>query len=128
SGNGDRIGVLHLGGTVADFPSPSLSWEVAATVNIGVEAAMLKNRLTVNAEWYRRLTSGILQTVNLPLSVGTSNPLFNIGELENKGADFMVGYSDRAGVFNYGISCNISLVSNVVTKLYNKQPLLISSL
>ena len=128
SGNGDAIGIMQLGATVADFPNPSLSWEVASTVNVGFDALLLNNRLNVTAEWYRRITSGILQTVSLPLSVGTSNPLFNIGELENKGVDLLVGFKDRAGAFNYGISGNISFVSNMVTKLYNDQPLLISGL
>src|SRR5690606_39674126 len=122
------IGVLNNGATVADFPNPSLSWEVAKTLNIGVDATLFRNRLSVSAEWYRRITSGILQTVSLPFSVGTSNPLFNIGELENKGVDLLVGFKDRVGAFNYGISGNISFVSNMVTKLYNNQPLLISGL
>ena len=128
SGSGDPIGGLNNGATVADFPNPSLSWEVAKTVNIGVDATLFRNRLNVSAEWYRRMTSGILQTVSLPLSVGTSNPLFNIGELENKGVDLMIGFKDRAGAFNYGISGNISFVGNKVTKLYNDQPLLIAGL
>lgn len=128
SGNGDAIGNMNLGAVVNDFPNPTLSWEVASTINIGFDALMLNNRLNVTAEWYKRRTNGILQTVSLPFSVGTNNPLFNIGELENKGVDLSVGYRDKAGDFSYGISGNISFLSNVVTKLYNDQPLLISGL
>src|SRR5690606_15686317 len=102
SADGDAIGNMNLGAVVNDFPNPGLSWEVASTINIGFDALMLNNRLNVTAEWYKRVTSGILQTVDLPFSVGTSNPLFNIGELENKGVDLSVGYRDRAGDFTYG--------------------------
>src|SRR5690606_33286393 len=122
------IGVLNNGATVADFPNPSLSWEVAKTLNIGVDATLFRNRLSVTAEWYKRITSGILQTVSLPFSVGTNNPLFNIGELENKGVDLSVGYRDKAGDFTYGISGNISFLQSVVSKLYEGQPLLIAGL
>jgi len=59
----------------------------------------------------------------LPLTVGTDDPAFNIGELVNKGADIMLGYNDNIGNFNYGISGNISFLKNEVTKLYNDQQL-----
>ncbi|MEQ9441697.1 MAG: TonB-dependent receptor [Cyclobacteriaceae bacterium] len=123
SGNGDPIGNLSLGSTVADFPNPSLSWEVATTTNVGFDALLFDNKLNVTFEWYNRITSGILQSVNLPVSVGTNNPLFNIGELQNQGVDLLIGYNDRIGSFSYGVSGNISFVKNEVTKLYLGQPL-----
>lgn len=128
SGDGDAIGIMNLGGVVADFPNPNLSWEVASTVNLGLDALLLNDRLNITAEWYKRITSGILQTVSLPLSVGTSNPLFNIGELENKGVDVLAGWRDNLDGFSYGISGNISFVRNMVSKLYQGQPLLIAGL
>nr|WKN38195.1 TonB-dependent receptor [Tunicatimonas sp. TK19036] len=123
SGNGNPIGNLSLGATVADFPNPALSWEVATTTYAGFDALLLNNKLNVTFEWYDRITSGILQSVNLPYSVGTNNPLFNIGELRNRGIDLLVGYNDRVGEFSYGISGNISFLHNEVTKLYLGQPL-----
>ena len=123
SGNGDPIGNLSLGSTVADFPNPALSWEIATTTYAGFDALLLDNKLNVTFEWYDRITSGILQSVNLPYSVGTNNPLFNIGELRNRGVDLLVGYNNRVGEFSYGISANISFLHNEVTKLYLGQPL-----
>lgn len=128
SGNGDPLGNLSLGGLVAQFPNPALSWEVATTSYIGADAYLLNNKLNLTFEWYHRLTSGILQSVNLPLSVGVNNPLFNIGEMVNKGVDLAVGYDDRIGDFRYNISGNISFVKNRVTRLYNGQPLSIGGL
>jgi TonB-linked SusC/RagA family outer membrane protein len=127
SGNGNSLGNIALGGLVNDFPSPELSWEVATTTYVGADAYLLKNKLNLTFEWYHRLTSGILQTVNLPLSVGTGNPLSNIGEMVNKGVDLSAGYEDRVGDFRYNISGNISFVKNKVTKLYNGQPLSIAA-
>lgn len=128
SGDGNAIGNMNLGAVVNDFPNPGLSWEIASTTNIGLDALLLNNRLSITAEWYRRVTAGILQTVTLPLSVGTNNPLFNIGELENKGIDLQIGFNEKRGDFSYGVTGNISFVSNMVTKLYNEQPLLIAGL
>jgi len=128
SGNGDPIGNLSLGSVVGDFPNPALSWEVSTTTNIGFDALMLNNKINLTFEWYNRVTSGILQTVDLPHSVGTNNPLFNVGEMENKGVDIMLGYNTRIRDFNFNLSGNISFVRNQVTRLYHGQPFLISGL
>ena len=123
SGNGDGIGNLSLGSVVADFPNASLTWEIATTTYAGFDALLFNNKVNFTMEWYNRITSGILQRVNLPVTVGTNNPLFNIGELQNTGIDLQVGWNDRVGSFNYGITGNISFVNNEVTKLYQGQPL-----
>ncbi|SHM58273.1 TonB-linked outer membrane protein, SusC/RagA family [Cyclobacterium lianum] len=123
SGSGDPLGILNLGGLVADFPNASLSWEVVTTSTIAVDALLFNNKINLTAELFNRATSNILQRVNLPLSVGTNNPLFNIGKLENRGLDLLVGFNDQTNGFNYGISGNISFLNNEVTRLYQDQPL-----
>ena len=123
SGNGDPLGTFIPGSRVADFPNASLTWEVVTTSYVGFDALLLDNKMNITFEWFNRATDGILQRVNLPYSVGTSDPLFNIGELENRGVDLQIGYDERIGDFSYGISGNISFVQNEVTKLYQGQPL-----
>src|SRR5690554_6621 len=123
SGNGDPLGILNLGGLVSDFPNASLSWEVVTTSTIAVDALMFNNKINLTAELFKRATSDILQRVNLPLSVGTNNPLFNIGKLENRGLDLLVGFNDQVLGFSYGISTNVSFLTNEVTRLYQDQPL-----
>jgi TonB-dependent starch-binding outer membrane protein SusC len=123
SGNGDPIGNFTPGTRVADFPNPNLSWEVVTTTYVGFDALLLDNKINLTFEWYNRTTDGILQSVVLPYSVGTLNPLFNIGQLENRGVDIQMGYNNRIGEFNYGISGNISFLENEVTDLYEDQPL-----
>ena len=128
SGSGDPLGNLQLGTRVADLPNPTLTWEVVTTTYVGFDALMLNNKLNLTFEWYNRATSGILQRVNLPLSVGALSPLLNIGEMENRGVDLQLGYNNQVGDFTYGVSGNISFLKNEVTKLYEGQPLFISDL
>ncbi len=123
SGAGDPIGNFVPGTRVADFPNPSLTWEVVTTTYFGFDALMFNNKFNLTVEWYNRATDGILQRVNLPSTVGTLDPLFNIGQLENRGVDIQLGYNDQAGEFTYGISGNISFLENEVTNLYQDQPL-----
>jgi hypothetical protein len=94
----------------------------------GLDASLFKNKVTATLEIFNRRTTGIQQYVNLPLSVGTDAPAFNIGTLENRGADIMVGYDNKLGAFTYGISGNISFLKNEVISLYNNQPLYVEGL
>jgi TonB-linked SusC/RagA family outer membrane protein len=123
SGEGDPLGIQVLGSVVSDLPNPSLTWEVVTTTYAGFDALLLDNRLNITFEWYNRATDGILQTVTLPPSVAVNPPVFNIGKLENRGADIQAGYNDNLGDFNYGISGNLSLLKNEVVELFNDQPL-----
>jgi hypothetical protein len=88
-----------------------------------LDATFLAQKMTATIEYFTRTTDDILQTVSIPLSVGTASPVFNIGQAVNKGLELELGYNGRAGAFTYNISGNISFVSNEVTELYDNQPL-----
>ncbi len=123
SGNGVPNGLYNLGVTFPAFPNRDIRWETVATSYVGLEATMFGNKLSVNLEFWKRLTSNILQYVNLPYSVGTDNPAFNIGTLRNTGIDLEASYNNKIGDFNYAIGGNISFVHNKVLSLYNHEPL-----
>lgn len=123
SGDGDALGNYHIAVSLNDFPNEALVWEVAKTSYIGFDAAFLDYRLNWTMEFYQRRQDGIQQIVNLPLSVGTNDPLFNVGELLNEGIDMSLGYNDKLGDFTYGATANLSFLRNEVTRLYNSQPL-----
>ena len=128
SGIGDPLGNFTGGALVDDFPNPQLSWEVVSTTYAGFDATMFSNKVNLTVEVYNRSTDGILQTVDLPLSVGTKNPLINIGQLENRGIDLQLGYNNAVGDFTYRFSGNISFLENEVTHLYQDQPLYTNNL
>ncbi|WP_419211107.1 SusC/RagA family TonB-linked outer membrane protein [Maribacter sp. X9] len=123
SGSGDALGDYYIAASLNSLPNKSLVWEVAKTSYVGLDATLFDYKLNLALEVYKREQVGIQQTVNLPLSVGTSDPLFNVGKLENRGVDIQLGFNDRKGDFNYGISTNISFLENEVTEIYNDQPL-----
>lgn len=123
SGNGDPYGNYVGGFLIQDLPNPELTWEVVTTSYAGFDAYLLNNKMNFTVEVFKRVTDGIQQRVQLPLTVGTNDPLSNIGQLVNQGVDLQLGYNDQLGQFSYGISGNISFLKNEVTKLYNGQPL-----
>jgi len=123
SGDGDANGVVDQGAMLPDFPVPDLTWEVATTTNIGFDAILFNNKVTLTAEYYSRLTSDILQAANLPASVGNINqPVLNIASVRNRGVELALGYNNSIGDFNYGVSANLTTVDNEVVELFREQP------
>jgi len=123
SGDGNGLGTYYTAASLKDFPNEALEWEVAETKYIGFDATLFDYKLNITMEVYNRTQAGIQQIVNLPLSVGTNDPILNVGELENRGVDLQIGYNDNIGNFTYGVTANVSFLENEVTKLYNDQPL-----
>ncbi len=86
---------------------------------MGLDASLLKNRLSVGLDWYTRTTSDMLFPVSAPLTQGVAtNPFQNIGAMRNRGVDLMLSYGDKIGTsgLNYNVSANFGTYRNVVTK------------
>lgn len=73
---------------VSQLPNENLGWEFSVTYNIGVDFAMLQNRLSGTLEYYVVNTKDILLSVGLPATSGVSSYMANIGETQNKGVEF----------------------------------------
>ncbi|RIJ50548.1 SusC/RagA family TonB-linked outer membrane protein [Maribellus luteus] len=122
SGGGDPLGNYNHAVPVSGFPNAELTWEIASTTYVGFDALFFGNKLNLTVEVFNRKTDGIQQFVNLPLTVGTQDPAFNIGVLENKGVDISLGFNNKIGEFTYGISGNISFLQNEIVDIYDDQP------
>jgi TonB-linked SusC/RagA family outer membrane protein len=70
---------------VNQLPNPGLGWEYSKTFNIGLDFAILKNRLTGTAEYYITKTEDILLGLGLPGTSGVASITQNIGASQNKG-------------------------------------------
>ncbi len=99
-------------------PNPDFTWEVGNSVNFGLEASFLKNKLSVEFDYFmnRRTKALIKQQGSIPQSSGIANllPPVNLGKVDNKGYEFKVSYSDRAGEFRYNFSVNGGYAKNKV--------------
>lgn len=124
SGNGDPYGTQYTGAALPNFPNFSLSWERVRTTNIGFDATLLNNTVTLTAEYYNRYTDGIIQSVSLPPNTGIqASADLNIANVRNAGVELQVGYNKSFGQINFNASANITTVKNRVVKLYEGTPL-----
>ncbi len=102
------------GGSVASLNNDLLGWEETASTDIGVDLGFFNNRLTIEADWYNRHTSGILYRAPIHLTVGVKDPPFqNLCEMSNRGVELTAAWHHRVGKVNYSVSANF-------TRNYNK--------
>lgn len=88
--------------------NPFLSWESNTVLNVGLDLGFFNNRLTVEMDYYNRLTKGMNRPSDLSilLSGAYVSPRTNIGNLRNRGVELNLTWSDNIGAVKYGINLN----------------------
>ncbi|WP_412463895.1 SusC/RagA family TonB-linked outer membrane protein [Flavobacterium mekongense] len=110
-------GVVTSGSTPGRIANPELKWEETTQTNIGFDAKLL-NDFTFTFDWYKKKTSGILLDPELPGYIGNEAPPFqNIGEMDNSGLEFELGYKKRINDFNLSVNANLATIKNEVNYL-----------
>lgn len=98
-------------------PNPDLKWEETSQLNIGADARLFSN-LTTSLEYYKKVTSGILQDVELPGYVGSTGlPVGNVADMENEGIEFELGFNKNFDDFYFSANGNLTYIDNNVTYL-----------
>lgn len=108
-------------------PNPGITWEVAQTANVGLEASLWKGLLGVELDIFKTRRNNILTARNasIPAYTGLNLPNENIGVVENKGFELLVSHQKRAAKVGYRISANMSLAKNKIIDIdepANQQP------
>lgn len=117
---GVSTGTSADGSIVTDLKDPNIHWEKTATSNIGLELGLLNNKLQFTGEYYIKKSTDLLFNVPVPLSSGsTGTILTNAGDIENRGLEFTIGYTNNDNAFKYSISANAGTLKNKVTKIGN---------
>ncbi len=103
--------------------NPDLKWERTGMLNIGLDFALLNNRLSGTLEVYNKNTTDLIY--DYPVS--TTKYLYsylttNVGSINNKGIEFSINavpvQNDR---FSWSTGFNISHNKNKVTKISNQE-------
>lgn len=124
----------HVGGTqgsVTSRANPYLSWEKTNTLNIGVDFAMFKNRLTGTIEYYNKKGTDLLaSTMGVPTEGwGYSTYTINNGEMYNRGVEISLsGEILRAKDFSWRANMTYAYNKNKVTYVNVKAPFYILQL
>ena len=92
---------------------------------MGVDIALLNNRLSTSFDWFRRQTIGMLyQGADLPAVLGSAPPFQNTTDLESKGWEWELSWKDQIKDFRYGFTFNLSDNRGYITRIENSAGLI----
>jgi len=107
--------------TVADNGNPGLRWEKTTSTNLGLDFAVLKNRLFGSIDIYNKKGEGIIGNIALPAASGTTIQKFNNAGITNKGIELTIGANlDIPNTpVRYTTSFNYAYNHNRINSLYS---------
>ena len=115
--NGTRSPYISSPAIINDM----LTWVTSTTFDIGVDVALLKNRLTATFDWFRRNSDDIIGPAEqYPAVLGTAAPKANNASIETNGFELTLGWRDQIKEFSYGIKATLADSKSVVKKFPNE--------
>jgi TonB-linked SusC/RagA family outer membrane protein len=100
-------------------PNPDLKWERKKELDLGLDFALLENRLTGSFDYYNRNTDDLLFNATVPVPPNqTDKTWMNIGRMENKGVELLLGYDIiKRKDFNWNATVNYATYKVTLAKL-----------
>ena len=107
---------MSNGGSVSEISplaNTLLTWEKGRKVNVGLDLTLLKNRLTLSADYYNDYYYDILQSRGKSIELlGIAYPAENIGKTRYYGLETQLSWQDHIGKVNYYVLANWSMEQN----------------
>ncbi|CAZ97649.1 SusC/RagA family TonB-linked outer membrane protein [Zobellia galactanivorans] len=106
-------GSLVNGVLVGKVPSSGLTWETTKQLDLGIELGFLNNRISFEADYYKKTTDDLLLSVALSGQVGANSTtqLQNLGSVRNSGFEFGLNTINVQNE-NFTWESNLSISSN----------------
>lgn len=103
---------------VQRLPNHDLEWEKTHQFNIGFELDMLDEVVSLEIDYYHKLTNDLLLQRPVPTTSGFGLIMDNIGSVSNKGIDFMITTNNvRRTNFTWSTTLNFNYNKNRVESL-----------
>ncbi|HVF98059.1 MAG TPA: SusC/RagA family TonB-linked outer membrane protein, partial [Flavisolibacter sp.] len=110
--------LLSAGSSLNGIPNELLTWETSTQSNIGLDLTLLRNKLSVTIDVYRKKIEEML--IDFPLNnvagyVATNSSIpRNAASMVNNGWEFSTTYRNNIGKLNFSVTGNLSDVRNKV--------------
>jgi TonB-linked SusC/RagA family outer membrane protein len=108
--------------TQANLRTQDLTWETTTQFNVGLDATMFSDRLTLAMDYYSKYTTDMLMHVSLPSGAAAASSIVrNEGEMLNRGFEFSSSSRNFTGAFTWNTDFNISFNRNELKSLELQQ-------
>lgn len=110
-------GTLIQGQTIGTLGNTELAWERNKQFDVGLELAVLKNRISVNYDYYHKLTDHMIMPRPIPRASGFSSIQYNIGQFEFWGHEVTVNTVNTTGQLKWNTNLNVAFERNLIKSL-----------
>lgn len=112
-------GVSTIGVLASNLGNANLHWEETKGANLGLDFALMKNRISGTIDVFRTTTDDILLRRNIPIITGYGNILDNLGKTKNTGIELSLNTVNIASKnFKWETSLNFASYKNTIISLY----------
>lgn len=104
------------------YPNPEATWEKARTLNVGFDAMLLRNKISVTADFYHRYTYDAfnqMSAADLPITTGLITGVVNYGEAVAWGSEFAIGYrTNFSKDWGFNADVNFAITNSRILKQF----------
>ena len=101
-------------GTIPSAPNPDLGWEKTQDAKAGLDCGLWKDRLTLNTEYYYRLSTDVVTSSPVQSTTGFTHVYFNAADIMNSGIELTLN-GKIIQTKDWGLSAAVNFAYN-----YNK--------
>ncbi|GAA4323127.1 TonB-dependent receptor [Mucilaginibacter gynuensis] len=105
------------GQTINRLQNTELSWERNKQFDIGFDLSLLKDRLHITYDYYRKTSDDLIMNRPIPKASGFVSILDNVGVISLWGHEISVNSTNLTGELKWTSSFNISFDRNIIKKL-----------
>jgi TonB-linked SusC/RagA family outer membrane protein len=100
------------------LPFPNVKPEIVKSLEAGIDAGFMDNRLGVTLTYYKSNSFNQLLAIGLPTATGYSSKYINAGNIQNQGFEVVLNATPIKGKdFNWDLNLNFALNRNKVIAL-----------
>jgi len=115
SGAASDVNTVVIGNRL---PNPNLKWEQTASLNVGLDFSVLKERISGSVDVYNKKTTDLLVRPTVTSVTGYQNVYSNLAEVNNKGLEITLNSQNITdGKIKWNSSFNFALNRNKIVKL-----------
>ncbi|WP_051664120.1 TonB-dependent receptor [Dyadobacter crusticola] len=115
-------GVPASGYAQLNLADPDLTWETTTQTNLGLDAQLLSNKVSLTIDYYRKRTNKILLVLPVPGTLGLNPSARNAGVVDNNGWEFALGAQNKWNQFALDVNANLNINNNKVVSLAGTGP------
>ncbi|HIW65455.1 MAG TPA: TonB-dependent receptor [Candidatus Alistipes intestinipullorum] len=109
--------------------NPDIHWEKARKTNYGVDFSVLNSLVTLSVDYFTELRSDIIilgANRQLPIYYSFYVPAANVGEVEKKGYEIVLGLRKQIGL-NWNVWANFNMTHAKDKVLFKEEPRLLAA-